>query len=125
MNPIDINNPTEIIQQQTHDPAGQRMGRIYGDTAEMLRMHNAYKPNIGGKYDLNRIRRKRGEYEFRQLQTAMQREQQKYCDENSLSILDFQVKFGEEPEILEQIYERAFNSLPKQCRTILGVSIKK
>ena len=125
MNPIDVNNSTPGIQEQMHEPARQRTGPIYGAEAEMLRMHNAYRPNVGGKYDLNRIRRKRAEYEYRQLQIAMQREQQRYCDENSLSILDFQVKFGEQPEILEQIYERAFNSLPKQCRTILGVNIKK
>lgn len=125
MKPIDIDNPSASLQQSAVDPSGQRMGRIYGDTAEMLRIHNAYRPNVGGKYDLNRIRRKRGEYEFRQLQAAMQREQQKYCEENSLSALDFQNKFGETPEILETIYERAFNSLPKQCRTILGANITK
>ena len=125
MNPIDVNNPTAGLQQPAHDPAGQRMGRIYGDAAETLRLHNAYRPNVGGKYDLNRLRRKRGEYELRQLQTAMQREQQKYCEENSLSVLDFQAKYAEEPQILEHIYERAFNSLPKQCRTILGANITK
>ena len=125
MIPIDIDNLSASIQQPNQDPAGQRVGRIYGDQAEMLRLHNAYRPNVGGKYDLNRIRRKRGEYEFRQLQTAMQREQQKYCDENSLSALEFQNKLSETPEILETIYERAFNSLPRQCRTILGLNITK
>lgn len=125
MNPIEFDNSGTNTNEQPTDVGGQRMGRIYGDTAEMLRLHNAYRPNVGGKYDLNRIRRKRAEYEFRQLQTAMQREQQKYCDENSLSVLDFQAKYAEQPEILEHIYERAFNSLPKQCRTIIGVNINK
>ena len=125
MNPIDVNNPSADLNPPTQDPTGQRMGRIYGDAAEMLRLRNAYQPNVGGKYDLNRIRRKRGEYEFRQLQTAMQKEQKKYCEENSLSALDFQAKFSEQPEILEHIYERALMSLPKQCRTIIGAYVKK
>jgi len=125
MNPIDIENPTAGINEPATDPMGQRMGRIYGDAAQMLRLQNAYRPNVGGKYDLNRIRRKRGEYEFRQLQIAMQREQKKYCEEESLSFLEFQTRFSESPEIMETIYERAFNSLPKQCKTIIGIHIKK
>ena len=38
MNPIDVNNPTADLQQPAHDPAGQRMGRIYGDATETLRL---------------------------------------------------------------------------------------
>jgi hypothetical protein len=125
MNPIDINNPTAELEQATQDPANQRSGPIYGDAAQSLRLQNAYRPNPSGKYDLHRIRRKRAEYEFRQLQIAMQREQQKYCEEQALSAPEFQVKLSETPEILEEIYERAFNSLPRQCRTILGADIRK
>lgn len=125
MQPIDPQNPTISLQQPATDPTGQRMGRIYGDAAEMLRIHNAYRPNPGGKYDLNRIRRKRAEYEFRQLEIAMQRQQKAYCDENSLTALEFQNLLGEKPEIMETIYERAFASLPRQCKTILGFNIKK
>jgi hypothetical protein len=125
MNPIDVDSPTADLRQPSYDPAGQRTGRIYGDAAEMLRLQNAYRPNIGGKYDLNRIRRKRGEYELKQLQIAMQKAQKSYCEEQSLSFLEYQARLSDQPEILEQIYERAFNSLPRQCRTILGVNITK
>jgi hypothetical protein len=125
MEPIDIENPTVSLQQPGTDATGQRMGRIYGDAAEMLRLHNAYRPNPGGKYDLNRIRRKRAEYEFRQLEIAIQRQQKNYCDENSLTALEFQNLLGEKPELMETIYERAFDSLPRQCKTILGFNIKK
>lgn len=125
MQPIDPNNPTISLQQPATDPTGQRMGRIYGDAAEMLRIQNAYRPNAGGKYDLNRIRRKRAEYEFRQLEIAMQRQQKSYCDENSLTALEFQNLLGEKPEVMETIYQRAFDSLPRQCKTILGFNIKK
>lgn len=119
MKPINIENSPPETNDPNLDASGQRMGRIYGDQAEMLRMHNAYRPANGDRYDLNRIRRKRGEYEFRQLQTAMQREHKKYCEEESLTALEYQARFDENPDILEKIYERALNSLPKQCKTIL------
>jgi hypothetical protein len=125
MKSIDIETPSIEMNDSTLDASGQRVGRIYGDTAEMLRLHNAYRPNVGGKYDLNKIRRKRGEYEYRQLQTAMQREHEKYCKENSLTALEYQAHFEEKPEVLETIYERALNSLPKQCKTILTSYGKK
>jgi hypothetical protein len=125
MEPIDSNNPSISLEQPLVAPTNQQKGPIYGQEAEMRRMYNAYNPNPGGKYDLNRIRRKRAEYEFRQLEIAMQRQQKNYCDENSLTALEFQNLLGEKPELMETIYERAFDSLPRQCKTILGFNIKK
>jgi len=121
--PIDFNSPTAEIRQQqenTNDAAGVRMGRIYGDSAEMLRLHNAYRPNQGGKYDLPKIMRKRADYELRQLQNSLMRERLAYAEQHSLSIPELEVKLSESPEILEDMFQRALEKLPKQCKTIIG-----
>ena len=121
--PIDFNNPTAEIrqeQQNTNDPADVRMGRIYGDSAEMLRLHNAYRPNEGGKYDLPKIMRKRADYELRQLQNSLMRERIAYAEKHSLSIPELEVRISESPEIIEQIFQTALDKLPKQCKTIIG-----
>lgn len=121
MNEINIDNPIPAIPANTgNDIAGVRMGRIYGFDAEMLRLQNAYRPNIGGRYDLNRIRRKRGEYELRQLQTAIQNERLIYTKELGISILDLENKISESPEIMELIFQRAINRMPKSMKTIIG-----
>ena len=121
MSQIDINNPTANIPQSTGtDMNGVRMGRIYGDAAEMMRLHNAYRPTSGDKYDLNRIRRKRGEYEYRQLQTALYNQRSVYAKELGLSILELENKISETPEIMETLFQRALDSLPRTCKTIIG-----
>jgi hypothetical protein len=121
MNPIDIQNPTASIPgNNPNDINGVRMSRIYGDFAEMLRLHNAYRPSMGDKYNLSRIRRKRGEYELRQLQTAIQNERFIYSKELGISILDLENRISESPEIMELIFHRAIDRMPKQCKTIIG-----
>jgi hypothetical protein len=125
MSKIDINSPTASIPQGT-DINGVRMGRIYGDTAEMMRLHNAYRPTNGDKYDLDRIRRKRGEYEYRQLQSALYNQRSIYAKELGISILELENKISETPEIMETLFQRAFDSLPRTCKTIIGsLPIKK
>jgi hypothetical protein len=124
MEPIDIDNPTAAIQPQHEDVAGQRMTRIYGDHANMLRLQNAYRPNVGGKYNIDRIYRKRAEYELRQLQNAMFKERTLYCKENNITFMDFQNQVTEDPTIMENLYARAILKIPKTCRTILGNSYK-
>jgi hypothetical protein len=121
MNEIEINNrPLAIPANTGKDMAGVRVGRIYGSDAEMLRLQNAYRPNIGGKYDLNRLRRKRGEYELRQLQTALQNERTIYTKELGISILDLENRISETPEIMELLFQRAIDRMPKSMKTIIG-----
>lgn len=121
MNEIEINNPPVAIPANTgKDMAGVRVGRIYGSDAEMLRLQNAYRPNIGGKYDLNRLRRKRGEYELRQLQTALQNERIIYTKELGISILDLENRISETPEIMELLFQRAIDRMPNSMKTIIG-----
>lgn len=124
MEPIDFENPTAAIQPKTEDPTGQRMTRIYGDHANLLRMHNAYRPDPGGKYNIDRLYRKRAEYELRQLQNAMFKERTLYCQENGISFMDFQAKVSEDPTIMESLYARAVAKIPRSCKTILGNSYK-
>ena len=120
---IDIDNPTAKIRQQQEqatDAAGMRMNRIYGEAAENLRLQNAYRPNVGGKYNLPRVMRKRADYELRQLQNALVKERLLYASENNISIPELEVKLAESPEILEGLFQRALSKLPKQCKTIIG-----
>ena len=103
-----------------NDINGVRMGRIYGDVSEMLRLHNAYNPSLGDKYNLDRTKRKRGEYELRQLQNAIVKQRAAYAKELGLSILEFETKVSEQPEIMETLFQRALASLPNTCKTIIG-----
>lgn len=122
-NPIDINNSTQSIrheQQNPNDAGGVRFHRIYGEAAEMLRLHNAYRPNKGGKYDLNKVMRKRADYELRQLQNAFTRARQEYAKENNMTILEYETKLAEQPELVELVFQKALASLPKQLKTIIG-----
>jgi len=121
--PIDINNPTATIraqQENTDDPNGVRVSRIYGEVAEMLRLQNAYRPNSNGKYDLNKIMRKRADYELRQLQNALLKQRKIYAEENNINILQLENIISETPEVLETLFQRALDSLPNQCKTIIG-----
>jgi hypothetical protein len=120
--PIDFNNPTADIKATNNgkDPAGVRTGRIYGFDAEMLRLQNAYRPNPLGKYDINKVLRKRADYELKQLQNAFVNERIAYAKENSLSIPELEVKLMETPEILETIFQRAMEKLPKHAKTIVA-----
>jgi hypothetical protein len=120
---IDMENPTAQIRQQQEqvtDAAGMRMNRIYGTAAEHLRLQNAYRPNVGGKYDLPKVMRKRADYELRQLQNALANERLLYAAENAISIPELEVRLAESPEILETLFQRALGKLPKQCKTIIG-----
>ena len=96
------------------------MSRIYGSVAENLRLQNAYRPNTAGKYDLPKVLRKRADYELKQLQNALMRERFTYAAENKLTIPELEVKLAESPEILELLFQRALDKLPKQCKTIIG-----
>ena len=102
------------------DINGVRMGRIYGDAAEMLRLHNAYSPSLGDKYGIDRIRRKRGEYELRQLQSAIVKQRSMYAEEQGIGILELENRISENPEIMETLFHRALASLPNTCKTVIG-----
>lgn len=121
MNEIDINNPTASIPgNKGTDINGVRMGRIYGDASEMLRLHNAYQPSLGDKYNLDRIRRKRGEYELRQLQNSIMKQRALYAKQEGISVLEVENRISENPEIMETIFHQALTSLPRTCRTVIG-----
>lgn len=124
MEPIDFDNPTNVIDTAAEDPNRQRTRRIYGDEANMLRMHNAYRPNPGGKYNIDRLYRKRAEYELRQLQNAIFKERALYCEEKGISFMDFQSQAAEDPSIMETLYSRAIVKIPRTCKTILGNTYK-
>ena len=121
MNEIDIQNPTASIPTNSgKDINGVRMGRIYGDASEMLRLHNAYQPSLGDKYSIDKLKRKRGEYELRQLQGAIMKQRSLYAAREGISILDVENRISENPEIMETIFQDAVASLPKTCRTLIG-----
>jgi len=124
MEPIDFDNPITAIQPATDSLDAPRTRRIYGDEANMLRMHNAYRPNPGGKYNIDRLYRKRAEYELRQLQNAIFKERTLYCEENGISFMDFQSQAAEDPSVMETLYARAIVKIPRTCKTILGNNYK-